>query len=360
MNKASLFGFAAGLAVFVALTAGYLAYKGAFSPEKEPSAAPPARPVTELPKRPPVPAAETPKPPPAPEKPAVQMQTAALKLERTLAGQGAYAPGGTLEVAVAVSKKGEEPIRAMGLQEYAPEGWVFDGIVEGDRPDLVPPAGRKGILEFAWFNIPEYPTKFTYRLRVPEGADGRREVRGQVLYRTDGPELRTDMLVSPLEKGEAAAAPAPALEPEPAAEEAKAAPLPDWMPAAGPGLQIAHSVPDDSFTPGQPLEITVGMNCGPDEPVTAMAVVEQLPEGWTFAALGEGDAPAIKPKPGAGGRLDFVWINVPKWPAVFSFSVNVPPDETESQTLSGQALFRLTGPEEQSAPVVTVLKPRQP
>ncbi len=228
MNKSSAAGFLVGVVVFALLGVGYLVVSNT-------SGKAPAKPTIASPKTTPAPTTADPKAKPAmpvrvANDKAIQ-NTSQISLSREVPGS-TYAPGASVDVTVTIANGGTETVRAMGFVEELPEGWTFDGVVSTDRPDLSPPKGRPGKLEFAWFNIPKFPATFTYRATVPANADGPKEVSGEALYRTDGPEQRTGLVTTVLTPAAAAAAPAaPAPEAAPA-PAAPAASAPETAPAA--------------------------------------------------------------------------------------------------------------------------------
>jgi len=129
---------------------------------------------------------------------------------------------------------------------------------------------------------------------------------------------------------------------------------------SGEGFSLGRNIAAGGYTPGQPLDVELVMNYGASDPVTAVAIQETLPAGWTFEKVTGGAAPVISRKPGAEGVLSFVWINVPSLPASFTYAARVPDGESGVKQLSGEARYRTSGPEERSAPVVTELKPLTP
>ncbi len=247
MNKSAMFGFAIGVVVFVLLITGYFMSKGpATAPA--PAASPRQTPIkTAMPVKPPalnkkasVPAGQT----------AAGAGDTKLTMMRELANGGAYQKGGTMDVTLTLATEGAEPVRAMGVVENLPEGWTFDGVVSTDRPDLSPPKGRDKKLEFAWFNIPKFPASFTYRIKASETLDGTRELTGEALYRTNGPELRSPAIASILTPGgPAPAAPAATPAPAPAPEAAPAAATPAPAPEAAPAAPEATEQAPDSTEP---------------------------------------------------------------------------------------------------------------
>src|SRR5690554_2305426 len=59
--------------------------------------------------------------------PVVQAQDPCLALQRSFAEED-YAPGAVLEVSLLIEGDCAEIIRALGIQETLPEGWVFKGV----------------------------------------------------------------------------------------------------------------------------------------------------------------------------------------------------------------------------------------
>ncbi|NLF59009.1 MAG: hypothetical protein GX580_15370, partial [Candidatus Hydrogenedens sp.] len=81
---------------------------------------------------------------------------------------GTYRAGAYFAVAVTIDAAQEGQLNAMGLRETIPEGWELEGVsgVQGDAPDIYPPQGATGLLEFAWIMPPSLPYAFVYTLRV--------------------------------------------------------------------------------------------------------------------------------------------------------------------------------------------------
>lgn len=118
-----------------------------------------------------------------------------------------YAPGGLFQIAVTVGAAGEGVINAMGLRETVPAGWTLAAVEAsiGDPPDISPPAGASGVLEFAWITPPALPHTFAYTLAVPEGDSGRKLIHGALEYRTTGGALFAPPLVTEAEGPDALA-----------------------------------------------------------------------------------------------------------------------------------------------------------
>lgn len=102
-----------------------------------------------------------------------------------------FTPGENIDVQIIFDAPDSSGIKAIGLTETIPQGWVFVGTrsVEGALlPAVQPPVGRAGTLEFAWIDIPDFPYTFVYTLHVPDGEGGEAAIiNGQVEYRLDGP-----------------------------------------------------------------------------------------------------------------------------------------------------------------------------
>ena len=113
-------------------------------------------------------------------------KVSAISLARSVAGDGAYTPGASLDITVTLAETGSGTLTAMGLEETLPPGWAFDGCVGGTQPAIAPMSGAVGLLDFAWFPIPAFPVILTYRVNVPEEQVGSKEIVGQVIWRELG------------------------------------------------------------------------------------------------------------------------------------------------------------------------------
>ena len=343
MNKSAVVGFIVGVVLFVVLASGYFALgalKRATDVAVTKSEERPARSITQ----------PTPRPPaqPAPD-------DARLSLIRTVE-TATYAPGAPVDVTVTIEGQHGEKVRALGLVEHLPQGWAFDSIVHGDRPDLSPPQGRATVLEFAWFNIPEFPATFTYRINTARSDSAPQTIKGEVLYRTHGPEYRSDAVATVLAPDTQTPA-APQVAVTVASESAPAS-----ASETGEALAISRAVPAGGYIPGETLEAVVTLTYGraKSDPVTAIAVVEVLPEGWDFDSVVGGAAPTLVPQPGARGEINFIWVTPPTWPATFTYRVRVPENESGVRVISGHSLYRTSGGEIHTPPAITELNPLSP
>ncbi len=89
--------------------------------------------------------------------------------------------------------------------------------------------------------------------------------------------------------------------------------------------------------------------------LSALGVQETIPVGWSFVSVNGNDAPTIIPASGATGTLDFAWNTPPTSPASFTYTVQIPIDDSGDKALSGQVLYRRVGGELIAAIPDTVL-----
>ena len=123
---------------------------------------------------------------------------------RVATGDGSYAPGGTVDLTVTISKTGEKALTQLGISEELPAGWSFNQLVSGALPPIKPNSGSTGSIAFAWISIPALPITFTYRLNVPADTTGTQEVSGEGIYSVGAEQLYTALVLTSLEEGAAA------------------------------------------------------------------------------------------------------------------------------------------------------------
>jgi hypothetical protein len=105
---------------------------------------------------------------------------------------------------------------------------------------------------------------------------------------------------------------------------------------------------------GSTLDVTVHMEYAGKDPVNALGCVESLPDGWAFEGIVQDTDPAIliAPNTGAGGILEFSWLEVPAFPVNFTYRVST---GGIGGSILGQSLYRQSGPEARSATVVSAI-----
>ncbi len=367
MNKTAL-GFGIGLVLLAGAAVAYLAIVGGEAPA--PTAAPDTKAVAEKPTPEAAPAAPKPvedakaaaaampEPPKIPQP--SNVKPTKLTLLRTVPDAVAYADKEVLEVMVRIEQReGNDPVRAMGMQEEIPAGYALDSFDGPRQPDVKPPAGTRGTLEFAWFQFPEgfFPADFTYKIKKVGDPGATPQFSGQALYRTSGEELRTGLVKTLLGTGagepvaaapaDPAAAPAdpaaaPAEAPAAAAAEA-AAPMPEPQSipvAVDANVMLGRAAKSPAYTPGTPVEVDVVLEYQGTAKLGAVAVVDKLPPGWTFEGVTGANVPPIKPAQGAQGNVSFIFIDVPTFPATFTYTVKPSADSAGEQQIKGKVVYR--------------------
>ena len=128
-------------------------------------------------------------------------------------------------------------------------------------------------------------------------------------------------------------------------------------PPAGSGLIMARSATPGGYRTGQALDVIVSLNSNGRDKLTALALVERLPQGWTFQELSGGASPVITPAKGAAGELSFVWAQIPAFPFTVSYRIVPGPEVAGPQEFQGQAVYRQAGPEQRTEMVKTTVVP---
>ncbi len=125
-----------------------------------------------------------------------------LDLSRVVEGNN-YVPGATLDITVTLDLVGDGSLTALGVTETLPSGWTLAGVFpEPGAPEAVPPAGSTGALDFAWTTVPVLPAVFSYRVNVPAGESGVRQLSGQGISRIlAGGEVDSTVVATPLTAG---------------------------------------------------------------------------------------------------------------------------------------------------------------
>jgi hypothetical protein len=381
MNKTAL-GFGIGLVLIAGAVVAYLAIFGRAPEGTTPPAPAPATvttadaapaPAEEVepapaPKAEPAPAAEPadlstlPEPPRIPQPDSVTPTK--LAFTRTIPDAVDFASKETLEVLVRVELvEGNDPVRAMGMQEQIPEGFALESFDGPRQPEVKPPAGARGVLEFAWIQFPAdfFPAEFSYRLKKTGATAPSPQVSGQILFRTSGEELRTQVVTSLLGTGaEPTVASPPSTTTAPKEEKAPEPPQPAMAPGAVAtvSLHLAR-VAKEGYVPGEPVEFEVLVEQQGQGNLNAVAVVETLPAGWTFDAITGGTVPPIKPQPGKEGDLSFIFVEVPSFPLTFSYTAKPPADATGEAQVKGKVVYRAESQPMEGAVLTTTVAPKQ-
>jgi len=94
------------------------------------------------------------------------------------------------------------------------------------------------------------------------------------------------------------------------------------------------------YTPGGVLTVVVTLNKVNLDSVNALGLWEELPAGWTVAAVVDSAGAESAPAVGASGRIEFAWLVIPEFPATVIYRVNVPSDASGVVSITGRALYR--------------------
>lgn len=100
-----------------------------------------------------------------------------------------YVAGGTVTITNLLTYAGTAT--GLGWAVTLPPGWSFASVAMAGAPQVVPPAGSTGTLDFAWTTVPDGQVQFTYTLNVPAGTTGDQTIAGQALLRVSGAAVET-------------------------------------------------------------------------------------------------------------------------------------------------------------------------
>ncbi len=107
-------------------------------------------------------------------------------------------------------------------------------------------------------------------------------------------------------------------------------------------LESAREFSLVQYPDGLKLQIDVYINGKVD--IRSLSLLEQLPDGWSFVELTDGD-PAGYPEEGDNGLLEFYWIKMPKLPCKISYVLDTPVKVKGLQSLNGKVQWRTSGEE---------------
>lgn len=236
---------------------------------------------------------------------------AGIALER---GADHFTPGEPFTVTITIDADAGGSISALGLTEFAPEGWTFveaNGAI-GQAPAIVPQEGDSGELGFLWLAVPEFPLTFSYTLRPPPNADRNAAFSGRVYYYEDAGILSSDEVDSNFTIS------------------------PDILAENPAGIVLTRTV--GPYTPDEVLTVTVTIQAENGDAISAIGLTEFVPDGWRFADAegASGQAPAITPSVNETGALDFLWLMVPEFPLTFSYTLLVPENASGTVEIRGR------------------------
>jgi len=113
----------------------------------------------------------------------------------------------------------------------------------------------------------------------------------------------------------------------------------------------------ETYEPGGEVSVTVRLEKEGDAPVRALGMKEVLPSGWSYQAAEGGEQPDLNRQ--SGGTVEFAWITVPAFPFEFSYTLRAADGAAGAQTLTGEVLYRLSGPELSSGMVLSEIAPAE-
>ena len=121
------------------------------------------------------------------------------------------------------------------------------------------------------------------------------------------------------------------------------------------GMERFHAA---TYQPGTSFPVQVRISSGNWQEIQALGLRETIPDGWIFEGMTgvTGDLPAVTPAQGATGLLEFAWISIPEMPYTFSYTLRVPEEDGGGgQVIHGSLEYRLSGPAQFAAPVITTI-----
>ena len=231
---------------------------------------------------------------------------------------GAFTPGGTVSVTVTIGY--DTAVSALGMRVYLPENWSYLYCTGSGQPDTAQTMSS-GQVEFAWVSVPDQgetgaSLSFTYLVQVPASEAETRSIEADVFYRIgDGAEQQTAAVPDPLP-----------------------------MVRSGDGEEfVTGTQTGGAFVPGQCAQVEIALSYSGT--LSALGVVVDLPEGWSFASVDGSGAPGGLPPVGATGSVEFYWTDPPASPAVFNCLFQTPADGDSAVEVSSQIVYRRLGGE---------------
>ena len=256
-----------------------------------------------------------------------------LSLKRTVSTEDGYTPGQTMEVTLHVDRVGNEPIASLACMETLPNGWAFDALVSGPLPESLPSPGE-GTPQFIWTSsVPRSPFTLTYRVIVPEGQTGLKDISGFLTY-----DSGTGPTASNIE-------------------------LTRLRPVAGNDTFISltrQTSPLGIYFPGGLADVTLRFEKHGDQTLYGLVGTETIPSGWTIQGVEGPSPPPIWKVLSNGGGVEFGWVSVPTFPVEFTYHITPPFDASGVVAFSGAGLYRFSGPQLETNTAQTYLSQGYP
>ncbi|MCA1900606.1 MAG: DUF5011 domain-containing protein, partial [Candidatus Hydrogenedens sp.] len=222
----------------------------------------------------------------------------------------------TLTVTVTMNYDGTEgTITALGYEETIPAGFAYiSGSASGPNVPAILPPTPTGTLQFGYIFVPSFPASFSYQVSCPSSICDPEQMVGKILYRTSGPQLESAPVTTIIE-----------LEPTS---------LSFTRELSGPGVA---GVNRNFYVPGEDIYVTILIEKEGPQDITALGFQDTLPAGWTYQGLLEGSLPVV-PEIGKTGLLEFSYVDIPTFPAEFTYIVNVPNTYSGIAVIGGEII----------------------
>lgn len=109
------------------------------------------------------------------------------------------------------------------------------------------------------------------------------------------------------------------------------------------GLQLQRRVRGGARDAGGTLEVTLRVEYDGSAPVSALGVLESLPDGWIMETVSDADGAMVQPAPKTERVLDFAWYPIPQYPFELTYHVSAssPGDiASDFASLQGEVVYR--------------------
>lgn len=107
-------------------------------------------------------------------------------------------------------------------------------------------------------------------------------------------------------------------------------------------MRVLNGAP---YVPGETMNIEVSFDYAGTESVNAIGIYQILPADWTFNSYppqsGSNALPAIYEE--NNGALGFGYVTIPRFPATFVFTVNIPENASGDIEIQGYSQFLFDG-----------------
>lgn len=123
-------------------------------------------------------------------------------------------------------------------------------------------------------------------------------------------------------------------------------------------MELSRSVTPVVYTPGGEIVVTLTLTKNDPRGVTALGVIEDIPDTWTLVrhegVSEDADPPIVSQK---NGTVEFAYITVPAFPVQFSYTLRAGDGDTGPQGITGTVLYRFgSGNQLDAAAAATVLQ----